>query len=130
MITGMLPPTAGRIQVAGGAPAAGPGQLAKVGFVAQDAPVYAGMSIADHFKLGAHLNPRWDMDLARLPLTGNCAGRRRALMRDGDTEDDRRSCPGVAGVVTSVSARRWLRRAERRPGGRLARRAGAGAAPR
>jgi len=47
MITGMLPPTAGRIQVAGGAPAAGPGQLAKVGFVAQDAPVYAGMSIAE-----------------------------------------------------------------------------------
>ena len=33
--------------------------------MAQDAPVYAGMSIADHFKLGAHLNPRWDMDLAR-----------------------------------------------------------------
>jgi ABC-2 type transport system ATP-binding protein len=65
MITGMLPPTVGRIQVAGGVPAAGPGQLAKVGFVAQDAPVYAGMSIADHFKLGAHLNPRWDMDLAR-----------------------------------------------------------------
>ena len=65
MITGMLPPTAGRIQVAGGAPAAGAGQLSKVGFVAQDAPVYAGMSIADHFKLGAHLNPRWDMDLAR-----------------------------------------------------------------
>jgi ABC-2 type transport system ATP-binding protein len=65
MITGMLPPTAGRIQVAGGAPAAGAGQLAKVGFVAQDAPVYAGMSIADHFKLGAHLNPRWDMNLAR-----------------------------------------------------------------
>jgi ABC-2 type transport system ATP-binding protein len=23
------------------------------------------MSIADHVKLGAHLNPRWDMDLAR-----------------------------------------------------------------
>ena len=42
-----------------GAPAAGAGQLSKVGFVAQDAPVYAGMSIADHFKLGAHLNPRW-----------------------------------------------------------------------
>jgi ABC-2 type transport system ATP-binding protein len=65
MITGMLPPTAGRIRVADGAPASGAGQLAKVGFVAQDAPVYAGMSIADHFKLGAHLNPRWDMDLAR-----------------------------------------------------------------
>ena len=65
MITGMLLPTAGRIRVAGGAPAAGAGQLSKVGFVAQDAPVYAGMSIAGHFKLGAHLNPRWDMDLAR-----------------------------------------------------------------
>jgi ABC-2 type transport system ATP-binding protein len=65
MITGMLPPTEGSIAVAGGIPAGGAAQLAKVGFVAQDAPVYAVMSVADHFNLGAHLNPRWDMDLAR-----------------------------------------------------------------
>jgi ABC-2 type transport system ATP-binding protein len=36
-----------------------------VGFVAQDAPTYAGLSVADHLRLGAHLNPRWDAALAR-----------------------------------------------------------------
>jgi ABC-2 type transport system ATP-binding protein len=47
-----------------GPPPASPGQLARVGFLAQDAPVYAGLSIADHLRLGAHLNPRWDAQLA------------------------------------------------------------------
>jgi ABC-2 type transport system ATP-binding protein len=36
-----------------------------VGFLAQDAPVYAGLSVADHLRLGTHLNPRWDAALAR-----------------------------------------------------------------
>ncbi len=36
-----------------------------MGFVAQDAPVYAGLPAADHLKLGAHLNPGWDAALAR-----------------------------------------------------------------
>jgi ABC-2 type transport system ATP-binding protein len=40
-------------------------QLAKVGFVAQETPTYAGLSIADHLKLGAHLNPGWDQAYAR-----------------------------------------------------------------
>ena len=61
---GLLPPTAGRIEVLGGHPASGPGQLAKVGFVAQDAPTYAGLSIADHLRFGAHTNPGWDQQLA------------------------------------------------------------------
>jgi len=65
LATGMLAPTTGRIEVLGGRPAAGPGQLAKVGFLAQDAPVYAGLSVADHLKLGAQLNPAWDGELAR-----------------------------------------------------------------
>jgi ABC-2 type transport system ATP-binding protein len=65
LATGMLAPTTGRIEVLGGRPAAGPGQLAKVGYLAQDAPVYAGLSVADHLKLGAHLNPGWDAELAR-----------------------------------------------------------------
>lgn len=64
LATGMLAPTTGRIEVLGGRPAAGPGQLAKVGFLAQDAPVYAGLSVADHLKLGAHLNPAWDGEMA------------------------------------------------------------------
>jgi ABC-2 type transport system ATP-binding protein len=61
LVTGMLTPSTGTIQVLGSAPAA---QLAKVGFVAQDTPVYAGLPIADHFRLGAHLNPGWDQDYA------------------------------------------------------------------
>jgi len=50
--------------VLGGTPAAGPAQLARVGFLAQDAPLYTGFSVADHLKLGARLNPRWDAELA------------------------------------------------------------------
>ncbi len=49
-------PTTGTIEVLGGRPAAGPAQLARVGYLAQDAPVYAGLSVAGHLKLGAHLN--------------------------------------------------------------------------
>ena len=65
LATGMLSPTSGTIEVLGGRPASGPAQLAKVGFVAQDAPVYAGFTIADHLRFGAHMNPGWDAALAR-----------------------------------------------------------------
>jgi ABC-2 type transport system ATP-binding protein len=65
LATGMLAPTAGTIEVLGGRPGAGPAQLARVGYLAQDAPVYAGLSVADHLRLGAHLNPGWDAGLAR-----------------------------------------------------------------
>ena len=36
----------------------------EVGFVGQDTPTYAGLSVADHLRLGAHLNPGWDAALA------------------------------------------------------------------
>ena len=65
LATGMLAPTTGTIEVLGGRPAAGPGQLARVGYLAQDAPVYTGLSVAAHLRLGAHLNPDWDAELAR-----------------------------------------------------------------
>jgi ABC-2 type transport system ATP-binding protein len=61
---GMLAPTAGSISVLGHTPGSGPEQLARVGFLAQDAPVYPNLSVADHLRLGAHLNPRWDRDFA------------------------------------------------------------------
>jgi ABC-2 type transport system ATP-binding protein len=65
LAVGLLTPTSGSIRVLGGHPAGNPAQLAKVGFVAQDAPTYAGLSIADHLELGARLNPGWDAALAR-----------------------------------------------------------------
>jgi len=65
LAVGLLAPTSGTIRVCGGRPASGPAQLAKVGYVAQDAPTYAGLSVADHLRLGARLNPGWDDALAR-----------------------------------------------------------------
>jgi len=65
LATGLLAPTCGTITVLGERPAAGPAQLARVGFVAQDTSVYARMTVADHLRLGAWLNPGWDGELAR-----------------------------------------------------------------
>ncbi|GAB2862572.1 ABC transporter ATP-binding protein [Actinoallomurus bryophytorum] len=65
LASGQLAPTSGSITVLGGRPGDGPAQLAKVGFVAQDTPTYAGLTVAEHLKLGARLNPGWDDGLAR-----------------------------------------------------------------
>jgi ABC-2 type transport system ATP-binding protein len=65
MACGMIRPTTGSISVLGNRPGAGVEQLTKVGFVAQDTPVYAGLSVADHLRLGARLNPGWDRGLAQ-----------------------------------------------------------------
>ncbi|GAA4572721.1 ABC transporter ATP-binding protein [Planotetraspora kaengkrachanensis] len=62
---GQLEPTTGDITVLGGRPGSTPAQLARVGFVAQDTPLYAALSVAEHLRLGARLNPRWDAALAR-----------------------------------------------------------------
>jgi ABC-2 type transport system ATP-binding protein len=65
LATGLLTPTCGTIRVLGDPPAASPAQLARVGFVAQDTPVYARMRVADHLRMGAWLNPGWDDVLAQ-----------------------------------------------------------------
>jgi ABC-2 type transport system ATP-binding protein len=65
LIVGLLPPTAGAVRVLGGTPEAAM-RSGRVGFVAQDAPTYAGLTVADHLRLGASLNPhRWDAAAAR-----------------------------------------------------------------
>ena len=65
LAVGLLTPTTGTIEICGGRPAASTEQLAKVGFVAQDTPTYAGLTISEHLRMGAHLNARWDDALAR-----------------------------------------------------------------
>lgn len=65
LAAGQLEPTTGEITVLGGRPASGPAQLAKTGFVAQDTPVYPGLTVAEHLRLGSRLNPRWDDAAAR-----------------------------------------------------------------
>jgi ABC-2 type transport system ATP-binding protein len=64
LVSGMIAPTSGSIEVLGHRPAAGAEQLSRVGFVAQDAPVLSRLTVADHLKLGARMNPRWDRELA------------------------------------------------------------------
>jgi ABC-2 type transport system ATP-binding protein len=65
LAVGLLTPTTGTIRVLGGRPADGPARLDRIGFVAQDAPVYARLSVANHLRAGAWLNPRWDAEQAR-----------------------------------------------------------------
>jgi ABC-2 type transport system ATP-binding protein len=64
LAVGLAAPTSGTIRVLGGKPGDGPAQLARVGFVAQDTPTYAGLSIANHLRMGAWLNPTGNGDLA------------------------------------------------------------------
>jgi ABC-2 type transport system ATP-binding protein len=65
LAVGMLTPTAGTIEVCGGRPGGGAAQLAKVGYVAQDTPTYPRLTVNEHLRLGARLNPRWDDPVAR-----------------------------------------------------------------
>jgi ABC-2 type transport system ATP-binding protein len=62
LAVGLLAPTSGSIRVLGANPADGPAQLGRVGFVAQDTPVYARLSVAQHLRMGAWLNPGWDRE--------------------------------------------------------------------
>jgi ABC-2 type transport system ATP-binding protein len=65
LAVGLLRPTTGSIEVLGQAPSDDPAQLARIGFVAQDTPTYARLSVADHLAMGAHMNPGWDGAMAR-----------------------------------------------------------------
>jgi ABC-2 type transport system ATP-binding protein len=65
LAVGLIEPDAGSIAVLDEEVAATSAQLARVGFVAQDTPLYRSLSVADHLRLGAALNPGWDATLAQ-----------------------------------------------------------------
>ncbi len=65
LAVGLLTPTRGSITVLAGRPGDGPAQLEKVGFVAQDTPAYAGLSVGKHLLMGAYLNANWNQELAQ-----------------------------------------------------------------
>jgi ABC-2 type transport system ATP-binding protein len=64
LAAGLLAPTSGTISVLGDPPGGDPAQLSRVGFVAQETPLYARLSIAKHLRMGAWLNPNWDAEAA------------------------------------------------------------------
>jgi ABC-2 type transport system ATP-binding protein len=68
LAVGLLSPATGTVEVLGSRPAASRAQLARVGYVAQDPPTYAALSVADHLSYGAHLNPGWDAAFAKLRI--------------------------------------------------------------
>ncbi|MER5768206.1 ABC transporter ATP-binding protein [Streptomyces sp. NPDC001985] len=61
---GLIEPTAGSLTVLGSRPAASAAHLARVGFVAQNTPVYGSFTVGEHLGLGARMNPSWDPSLA------------------------------------------------------------------
>ena len=85
LAVGLLRPTAGTIEVLGRPPSDDAGQLGRVGFVAQDTPVYSALSVADHLRLGAWLNPRWDEEMAqrRISQVGLDPGQRAGKLSGG-----------------------------------------------
>jgi ABC-2 type transport system ATP-binding protein len=86
LAAGLLEPSAGTIEVFGETPGAGPDQLARIGFVAQDAPIYSGLNVAEHLKLGRKLNHRWDGDLAtrRIDRLGLRPGQKAGRLSGGE----------------------------------------------
>jgi ABC-2 type transport system ATP-binding protein len=64
LAVGLLEPSAGTISVLGDRPGSGPVALARLGFLAQDSPAYARLTVAQHLRMGAWLNPTWDAEFA------------------------------------------------------------------
>jgi ABC-2 type transport system ATP-binding protein len=70
LAVGLLEPTTGDVQVFGLSPRRQPKEaLPRLGFVAQDTPLYKGFKVAELLKLGRKLNPRWDDALARARMS-------------------------------------------------------------
>jgi ABC-2 type transport system ATP-binding protein len=64
LAAGLLRPSAGRVEVFGGDPARDLDLLPRIGLVAQDMPLYRGLTVNETLRLGQKLNPRWDQAMA------------------------------------------------------------------
>ena len=88
LAVGLARPDAGTVRVLGQSPANNSALLARMGFVAQDNPLYRDYTVAEMLTLGSRLNRRFDTALARdrlrrldIPLgrrTGRLSGGQRA----------------------------------------------------
>jgi ABC-2 type transport system ATP-binding protein len=64
LCVGLLTPTAGTISVLGARPGSTAAELARIGFLAQDSPAYARLTVAQHLLMGQWVNPSWDAQFA------------------------------------------------------------------
>jgi ABC-2 type transport system ATP-binding protein len=85
LAVGLLEPSAGTIAVLGDRPRSGPAQLARVGFLPQDSPTYARLTVGQHLRMGQWLNTTWDADFAagRIKELGLDPGRRSGTLSGG-----------------------------------------------
>ena len=85
LAVGLLTPTTGTVRVLGARPTGRHAALSRVGFVAQDAPTYARLTVADHLALAEHLNAGWDGTAARerIAALGLHLGARAATLSGG-----------------------------------------------
>jgi ABC-2 type transport system ATP-binding protein len=76
LVIGLMRPTKGSVAVLGQSPSAKAGELLpRLGFVAQDHPLYRNLTVTETLELGRRLNPGWDAAyaherVARLGLDG------------------------------------------------------------
>jgi ABC-2 type transport system ATP-binding protein len=70
LLVGLASPTAGDVSVLGVVPDWSEDFLSRVGYLAQDVPLYRRLTAADHIDIGARINRRWDADAARRRLAG------------------------------------------------------------
>jgi ABC-2 type transport system ATP-binding protein len=66
LAVGLTVPSAGEVSVLGRSPQQDAAEvLPRLGFVAQDHPLYRGFTVAETLRLGRELNPSWNADAAR-----------------------------------------------------------------
>jgi ABC-2 type transport system ATP-binding protein len=68
LMVGLIMPTEGSVSVLDGEPAGSARALDRVGFVAQDAPLYQNLSVGDTLHVIGNLNRRWDQQRAEARL--------------------------------------------------------------
>jgi ABC-2 type transport system ATP-binding protein len=83
MAAGLLPASTGRVEAAGGAPAQ---RLGKIGFVAQDAPLWPRLRVADVLEIGRCMNRGFDAAMAsqRIRRLGIRPRARISALSDGE----------------------------------------------
>jgi len=68
LAVGLATATSGAVTVLDGMPAGSPDALDRIAFVAQDAPLYANLPVADMLHVARNLNRRWDQPRAQARL--------------------------------------------------------------
>ena len=65
LAAGLLRPTSGTVSVLGRIPYRDAGLISRIGFVAQDVPLYGSFTVAEMLRFGQKMNSGWDDEIVR-----------------------------------------------------------------